>query len=212
MSASFFGRRFIVPAFPAPPPPFAVLPSGLAGVDYSVRRFPDSSVPGCCPSRCRFPYRFRYRCSGASPALPMPSRMSCALGTWLLLPGCDPACLSVLWVPGAGCPPLACLLSGGAPLAVVFRSCRTMRFPRRRALGSGGIRCRFPRHRSLCARLFLFLRPAVLAVFLRGVLELLDAASQAAHQFGDFPAAEQEQYDQQDKYQLGRAEEQGDDE
>lgn len=112
MSASFFGRRFIVPAFPAPPLPFAVLPSGLAGVDYSVRRFPDSSVPGCCPSRCRFPYRFRYRCSGASPALPMPSRMSCALGTWLLLPGCDPACLSVLWVPGAGCPPLACLLSG----------------------------------------------------------------------------------------------------
>ena len=31
-------------------------------------------------------------------------------------------------------------------------------------------------------------------------------------QFGDFPAAEQEQYDQQDKYQLGRAEEQGEDE
>ena len=87
--------------------------SGLAGVDYSVRCFPDSSVPGCCPSRCRFPYRFRYRCSGASPALPMPSGMSCALRTWLLLPGCDPACLSVLWVPGAGCPPLACLLSGG---------------------------------------------------------------------------------------------------
>lgn len=55
----------------------------------------------------------RYRCSGASPALPMPSGMSCALRTWLLLPGCDPACLSVLWVPGAGCPPLACLLSGG---------------------------------------------------------------------------------------------------
>lgn len=47
-----------------------------------------------------------------------------------------------------------------------------------------------------CCRLFLFLRPAVLAavlaVFLRGVLELLDAASQAAHQFGDLPAAEQE--------------------
>ena len=41
---------------------------------------------------------------------------------------------------------------------------------------------------------------------------VLDAASQAAHQFGDFPAAEQEQYDQQDKYQLGRAEEQGEDE
>lgn len=55
----------------------------------------------------------RYRCSGASPALPMPSGMSCALRTWLLLPGCDPACLPVLWVPGAGCPPLACLLSGG---------------------------------------------------------------------------------------------------
>ena len=108
----FFGRRFIVPAFPVPLP-FAVLPSGLAGVDYSVRCFPDSSVPGCCPSRCRFPYRFRYRCSGASPALPMPSGMSCALRTWLLLPGCDPACLPVLWVPGAGCPPLACLLSGG---------------------------------------------------------------------------------------------------
>ena len=66
-----------------------------------------------------------------------------------------------------------------------------------------------------CCRLFLFLRPAVLAavlaVFLRGVLELLDAASQAAHQFGDLPAAEQEQYDQQDKYELGRAEEQGND-
>lgn len=66
-----------------------------------------------------------------------------------------------------------------------------------------------------CCGLFLFLRPAVLiavlAVFLRGVLELLDAASQAAHQFGDLPAAEQEQYDQQDKYELGRAEEQGDD-
>ena len=116
---------------------------------------------------------------------------------------------------GAGCRmPAACLsaLRGGAPLAVVFRSCRAVRFPRRRALGSGVMRCRFHRHRSLCARLFLFLRPAVLAVFLRGVLELLDAASQAAHQFGDFPAAEQEQYDQQDKYQLGRAEEQGEDE
>ena len=110
--APLFCHGFIVPAFPVPLP-FAVLPSGLAGVDYSVRCFPDSSVPGCCPSRCRFPYRFRYRCSGASPALPMPSGMSCALRTWLLLPGCDPACLPVLWVPGAGCPPLACLLSGG---------------------------------------------------------------------------------------------------
>ena len=74
---------------------------------------------------------------------------------------------------GAGCRmPAACLsaLRGGAPLAVVFRSCRAVRFPRRRALGSGVMRCRFHRHRSLCARLFLFLRPAVLAVFLRGVL------------------------------------------
>lgn len=40
---------------------------------------------------------------------------------------------------GAGCRmPAACLsaLRGGAPLAVVFRSCRAVRFPRRRALGS----------------------------------------------------------------------------
>lgn len=92
---------------------------------------------------------------------------------------CRPVC-PARCVHGFCCPdaiPLACLFSGcrvpdarrlpvcspgGAPLAVVFRSCRTVHFPRRRALGSGGIRCRFPRHRSLCARLFLFLRPAVL--------------------------------------------------
>lgn len=144
---------------------------------------------------------------------------------YLCRPVCPARCVHGFCCPGAI--PLACLFSGcrvpdarrlpvcspgGAPLAVVFRSCRAVRFPRRRALGSGVMRCRFHRHRSLCARLFLFLRPAVLAVFLRGVLELLDAASQAAHQFGDFPAAEQEQYDQQDKYQLGRAEEQGEDE
>lgn len=92
-------------------------------MDYSIRRFPDSSVPGCCPSRCRFPYRFRYRCSGASPALPMPSRMSCALGTWLLLPGCDPACLSALRVPDASRLPWffaragRCIFRAGEPWA-----------------------------------------------------------------------------------------------
>ena len=126
MSASFFGRRFIVPAFPVPLP-FAVLPSGLAGVDYSVRCFPDSSVPGCCPSRCRFPYRFRYRCSRCFAGITyavryvlrvaymafvarMRSRLpACSLGAGCRMPA---ACLSALRG-GAACRGFS-LVPGGA--------------------------------------------------------------------------------------------------
>ena len=83
---------------------------------------------------------------------------------YLCRPVCPARCVHGFCCPGAI--PLACLFSGcrvpdarrlpvcspgGAPLAVVFRSCRAVRFPRRRALGSGVMRCRFHRHRSLCA-------------------------------------------------------------